>query len=419
LEIIVGIKYERVISVTEERGSRNNPFEVSASATAWTPPVYGHGNYHEAERRRREEMGRKDREAYEEERKRREKEDKKKSLFDEGMAELEALDGMQPVQEKIKEALALSKIFKARENHKLKNEQHALHMIFTGNAGTGKTTVARIVGKLFVGAGLLQKDNNLKKTKSDTDRHFGVNTTAPTHEVPFVECSNSDISSAFWGEDEKRMKAKLDEANGGVLFLDEAYSMISRSGHRSGEKVMAVLVQEMENRRNNVCVIGAGYPTEMEEFIQYNTGLASRFATVINFPNYAIPQLLKIADGMAKDRDYILSQDYRTVLAQRLEKERLLYTFGNARTVRNIIEESIRKHAKRVYDKYGSNPAREILITLEKEDMEEFNPIFKGEKILDPYEKMIAEGLARGIISGDKMKIPKKHRMSNRGAVGE
>lgn len=409
--------------MTEERGSRNNPFEVSVSASAWTPPVYGHGNYHEAERRRREEearrkeeIARKEREAYEREKKEKERRNNKQIMFDEAMAELEALDGMKPVQDKIKEALALSKVFKAREVHNLKNEQHALHMIFTGNAGTGKTTVARLVGKLFVGAGLLEK-GKFEKTKTDLNRHFGDSPSKPVGEVPFVECSNADISSAYWGEDEKRMKQKFDEANGGVLFIDEAYSMISRSGHRSGEKVSAVMVTEMENRRNSVCVIGAGYPAEMEEFIQYNTGLASRFATVIHFPNYAVPQLLKIADGMAKDRDYVLSQEYKVVLAQRLEKERLLHTFGNARTVRNIIEESIRKHAKRVYDKYGSHPAREILITLEKEDMEEFNPVFKGEKILDPYEKLIAEGLARGIVSGDKMKLPKKHRMSNRGAM--
>lgn len=401
----------------ERRPQASNPFSANVvNPNVWQPPVHSVGSWNDVERRRREEA-QKETEA---QRKEREERNKKKKMYDEAMAELEALDGMEEVQEKIKGALALSKIFQAREKHNLKNENHALHMIFTGNAGTGKTTVARIVGRLFYGAGLLTK-GNYKKTSTDTERHFGtpISSSIKYDGVPFVECSNSDISSAYWGEDEKRMKQKLDEANGGVLFLDEAYSMISRSGHRSGEKVMAVLVQEMENRRNHVCVIGAGYPAEMEEFIQYNTGLASRFATVINFPNYAIPQLLNIAMGMAKDRDYVMSEEYKLALAQRLEKERLLYTFGNARTVRNIIEESIRKHAKRVFDKYGSTPAREILITLEKEDMEEFNPVFKGEKIVDPYAQMIAEGLARGIVSGDKLKIPKKHRMSNRGAMGE
>lgn len=401
--------------MTEERPQRRTPFEYEiANPTIWQPPVHSAGSFHEAERRRMEEA-RKESEA---QRKEREAREKLSKMYNEAMTELEALDGIEPVQAKIKEALALSKIFHAREKHNLKNKNHALHMIFTGNAGTGKTTVARIVGRLFAGAGLLTK-GNYTRTKTDTDRHFGGSSPSPVDkEVPFVECTNADISSAYWGEDEKRMRQKFDEANGGVLFIDEAYSMISRSGHRSGEKVSAVLVAEMENRRNNVCVIGAGYPAEMEEFIQYNTGLASRFATVINFPNYAIPQLLDIAMGMAKERDYVLSDGYRTLLAQRLEKERLLYTFGNARTVRNILEESIRKHAKRVYEKFGASPARDILTTLESEDMEEFNPVFKGEKIVDPYEKMIAEGLARGIVSGDKMKINKKHRMNNRGDNG-
>lgn len=346
------------------------------------------------------------------------KENKKKRMFDEAMMELDSLDGMDSVKEKILEALALSKIFKARENHKLVNEQHALHMIFTGNAGTGKTTVARIIGKLFVGAGLLKK-GNYQRTVTDMEQrgHFGGGSSSSqkSGDVPFVECTNADIASAFWGEDEKNMKKKFDEANGGVLFIDEAYSMISRSGHRSGEKVSAVMVAEMENRRNSVCVIGAGYPNEMEEFIQYNTGLASRFATVINFPNYDIPQLLKIARSMCTERDYRMSEGFVKVLGERLEKERLLYTFGNARTVRNIIEESIRKHAKRVFEKYGATPSREILIILEEEDMAEFNPVFKGEEIKDSYKELYTKALMSGLISGDKAKLPKRVVQSNRG----
>lgn len=346
----------------------------------------------------------------------REERNKKKNMFNEAMEELDSLDGMDSVKEKILEALALSKIFKAREYHKLANEQHALHMIFTGNAGTGKTTVARIVGKLFVGAGLLKK-GEYKRTVSDREHSpFGSYSSSQEQgDVPFVECTNADIASAFWGEDEKNMKKKFDEANGGVLFIDEAYSMISRSGHRSGEKVSAVMVAEMENRRDSVCVIGAGYPNEMEEFIQYNTGLASRFATVINFPNYDIPQLLKIARSMCTERDYRMSEGFVKVLGERLEKERLLYTFGNARTVRNIIEESIRKHAKRVFEKYGATPSREILIILEEEDMAEFNPVFKGEEIKDSYKELYTQALMSGLISGGKGKLPKRVVQSNRG----
>lgn len=337
---------------------------------------------------------------------------KKKKIFDEAMAELKALDGMGPVQEKIEEALALAQTFEAREKFGLKNVNHALHMVFTGNAGTGKTTVARLVGKLFYGAGLLKK-GKITKTQTDRERIIGreeAKSNKPFEDVPFVECSNSDISSAFWGEDEKNMKKKLDDSNGGVLFIDEAYSMLSRSGHRSGEKVMAVLVQEMENRRNSVCVICAGYTKDMEEFIQYNQGLASRFATTIHFPNYGTPQLLKIAEGMAKDRDYVISEDYRILLGERLDKERLHPQFGNGRTVRNVIEESIRIHAKRVHDQHGSNPSREQLITLEKSDIRPFSPIYTGKEIVDPYEQFYKQAVKQGIVSGDKSKLPPRVR---------
>jgi stage V sporulation protein K len=398
---------------------RERPQASIFPSSAWQPPVHQHGSYIDAERRRREEMNNKMRENYEHERKRSEEQNKQTRMYDEALKELKALDGMDTVQEKIMEALALSNIFKAREKHSLRNEQHALHMIFTGNAGTGKTTIARLVGKLFAGAGLLKK-GNFTPTKTDLEHRnnpFGESSSpVPKGDVPFVECSNADITSAFWGQDEQNMKKKFDQANGGVLFIDEAYSLISRSSHKSGEKVSAVIVTEMENRRDNVCVIAAGYPKEMEEFAQYNTGLASRFATVINFPNYSVPQLLKIAHGMSQERDYKMSEDYKTKLAERLEKERLLYTFGNARTVRNIIEESIRKHAKRVFEKHGASPARDILITLEKEDMVDFNPVFTGKQIVDPYEKMIAEALASGLISGGKAKLPKKVINSNRGS---
>jgi len=343
---------------------------------------------------------------------------KKKKMYDEAMKELNKLDGMETVKNKILEALALSKVFRAREKYNLNNEQHALHMIFTGNAGTGKTTVARLVGKLFVGAGLLQK-GNYKQTRSDLSHRNPFHSdddNNTTSDVPFVECTNADIASAFWGEDEKNMKKKFDQANGGVLFIDEAYSMISRSGHRSGEKVSAVMVAEMENRRNSVCVIGAGYPSEMEEFIQYNTGLASRFSTVIHFPNYTVPQLLQIARNMCLERDYKMTEGYIKALAERLEKERLLYTFGNARTVRNILEESIRKHAKRVYDQFGSDPSREDLITLKEEDVEAFNPVFKGEEIVDPFKDYYAKAVASGLISGGKAMLPKRLKFSNRGS---
>jgi stage V sporulation protein K len=342
-------------------------------------------------------------------------EETKQRMFQEAMGELEALAGMGSVKDEIQEALALASISKARDRHKLKNEQHALHMVFTGNPGTGKTTVARIVGKLFVGAGLLHK-GNFAATQTDRERFrqssmfFPNQLQSPTELVPFVECGNADISSAFWGEDEKNMKKKFDQANGGVLFVDEAYSMISRSGHRSGEKVASVMVQEMENRRGSVSVIVAGYPREMEEFIHYNPGFASRFAMVINFANYDTDTLLKMAENLASERDYLLTGEYLAGLARRLDKERELRTFGNARTVRNILEQSIRKQAKRVHEEFGVGASRDALIRLEESDLVSFNPVFKDEPIHDPFRELIEAGVRAGVILDQKlMRNPKLH----------
>lgn len=341
---------------------------------------------------------------------------KKQRMYEEALKELDSLDGMETVKSSIMEALALSNIFQAREKHSLKNEQHALHMIFKGSPGTGKTTVARIVGKLFVGAGLLKKGKTDPNQASIARSPFGHHDDdeRPSGDVPFVECTNAEISSAFWGEDEKNVKRLFRQANGGVFFIDEAYSLISRSGHRSGEKVAATIVAEMENRRDSVCVIAAGYSDEMEEFIQYNTGFASRFATVVNFPNYSVPALLKIADGMAESRDYKMSEKYRTALAQRLEKERLQITFGNARTIRNILEESIRKQAKRVFEAHGSTPSLEQLMTLEEEDLAPFSQAYSGKKFIDPFKEMYAQAVAKGIVSGEKNKIYRKRNQENR-----
>jgi stage V sporulation protein K len=342
------------------------------------------------------------------------KERRRKTIYDEAMKELDSLEGMEVAKGKIKDALALATTFKAREKHNLKNSEHALHMIFKGNAGTGKTTLARIVGKLFYGAGLLKK-GDYKETRSDRDRNPfspSSNDSKPVGEIPFVECSNSDITSCYWGEDEKNLKKRFDEANGGVLFIDEAYSLITYSRYSAVDKLSAVLVQEMENRRNNVCVIGAGYPDEMEEFLQYNTGLASRFATVIDFPDYSVEALIKIANSMAKDRDYRLTDNYILALSERLEKERLTKYFGNARTVRNIIEESIRKQAKRVYETYGDNPSRQDLTVLKKVDLEEFKITIhktRNSSIME-FKDMMNKGFQGEVTADNKLHAPRSGR---------
>ncbi|MGG1643015.1 AAA family ATPase [Paenibacillus sp. NRS-1782] len=259
---------------------------------------------------------------------------------------LNALPGMGGLKSQIEQMVQFAKVSKLREEMGLKTESHTLHMVFTGNPGTGKTTAARLIGEAFVYTGLL-------KTTKD--------------EIPFIEVHQSDITEALVGASEKKISAKFDAARGGVLFIDEAYSFLGKSEHKSDEKVVAVIVQKMEDMRDGVMVIAAGYPKEMEDFLNFNPGLRSRFPNKIHFPDYAVADLMAIAEVMCADREYEMAPEFTEKLSQRLNQERALPGFGNARTVRNIIEQSIRRQSLRVSALV--RPDRDALVTLLGDDV--------------------------------------------------
>jgi stage V sporulation protein K len=260
---------------------------------------------------------------------------------------LYSMPGMKAVKDQVEQMVSLNRIAKMRKDAGLKHQEQSLHMIFTGNPGTGKTTAARLIGQAFAEMGLL-------KAKQD--------------HIPFVEVHHVDVESSLVGEAEKNIAEKFEKARGGVLFIDEAYAFIGRAKHRSDEKNMAVIVQKMEDLRDEVLVIAAGYPKEMEEFLDFNPGLRSRFSTVIHFPDYRIDELVEIARMMCAERDYSMSEGFASKLRARLEEERGMRGFGNARTVRNIIEQSIRRHAVRVSGLVM--PSRKDLTTLHDVDLE-------------------------------------------------
>lgn len=270
-----------------------------------------------------------------------EKQEKAKKALD----RLSALPGMQSVKGQIEEMIALNKINEKRRNMGLKTEFQSLHMVFAGEPGTGKTTAARLIGEAFIHMGML-------KTNQDIP--------------PFVEVHHDDIESRYVGGAEENMKRKFEEARGGVLFIDEVYAFAGP--HHYHKTLLANLVSMIEDMRDEVLVIVAGYHDEVQDFLDANPGIRSRFSNFIEFPRYEMETLQQIADLMAKDRDYSLNASYHMHLRDRLKKEMELDTFGNGRTVRNILEHSIRLHSLRMVG--IDNPSKDQLMCLTGLDIE-------------------------------------------------
>ena len=259
---------------------------------------------------------------------------------------LAALPGMQQVQQQVEQMIQFARVAKLRAKHRLKSQAQSHHMLFTGNPGTGKTTAARLIGEAFAAIGLL------KRTGGD---------------VPFVEVHHSKIAGGVVGESEKNMTAAFKKARGGVLFIDEAYSFVGKADHKVDEKVVATIVQCIEDMRDEVVVIAAGYSNKMKEFMAFNPGLPSRFPTTIHFADYSVPDLIRITKQMIGDQDFQATPDYYDALTSVLWIEKAKPNFGNARTVRNHVERSIRQQAVRVSQL--PNPARLDLTMLLARDL--------------------------------------------------
>lgn len=271
-------------------------------------------------------------------------EDNRREKTYEILQELNSLVGLHGVKRLINEIYAFVQIQKRREKEKLATEPQVLHMIFKGNPGTGKTTVARILGKLFKEVGVLPKGH-------------------------LVEVERADMVGEYIGHTAQKARDQLKKAQGGILFIDEAYSL-ARGGEKDfGKEAIDALVKGMEDNRDNVILILAGYQEEMDWFIETNPGLRSRFPIIIDFPNYNISELLKIADLMIKQRQYEFSSGARDELRVILERQARNHEHsGNARLVRNLIEKAMRQQAVRLLKK--DSVCREDLITINREDME-------------------------------------------------
>ncbi len=264
------------------------------------------------------------------------------------LLELENLTGLKKVKDIIKEITAYAKIQKLRQAHNLKNEPLVLHMIFKGNPGTGKTTVARILGRLFRDINILPKGH-------------------------LVEIERADLVGEYIGHTAQKTRVQVNKALGGILFIDEAYSLARGGDKDFGKEAIDTLVKATEDHKNELIVILAGYKKEMELFMLSNPGLKSRFPIQITFPDYERGELMQIAEKMSRDREYTLSSAAKNYLYSFLQdfNTRSL-NFSNARLVRNLIEKAIRKQASRLV--HADNPSRFQLMTLEEADISQEEP---------------------------------------------
>ncbi|WP_084054278.1 AAA family ATPase [Desulfonispora thiosulfatigenes] len=257
--------------------------------------------------------------------------------------DLENLVGLYNVKKIVYEIQAFIKIQKKRKEENLLCESLVLHMIFKGNPGTGKTTVARNIGSLFKELKILDKGH-------------------------IVEVERADLVGEYIGHTALKTREQIKKALGGILFIDEAYSL-ARGGEKDfGKEAIDVLVKSMEDYKNELILILAGYKNEMDSFMKINPGLQSRFPIHIDFPDYSLTELMQIAELMLKEREYTLSNDGKLNLQNILKTKAYNNPyFGNARMVRNLIEKSIRSQAVRLIEK--DNITRDDLIQITLEDI--------------------------------------------------
>lgn len=271
-------------------------------------------------------------------------EDDDKSL-DELLSELNELVGLRKVKATVNDLIAYQRVQKLREKEGLFSEKSTLHMAFTGNPGTGKTTVARIVGRIYKQLGLLSKGH-------------------------FIEVSRTDLIAGYQGQTALKVKSVIEKAKGGVLFIDEAYSITENDHSDSyGRECLTELTKALEDYRDDLVVIVAGYTDPMKKFFESNPGLKSRFNTFIEFDDYDEQELNDILKMMCKKNDYILSQDaedkFKNILSSYIAHKD--NEFANGRLARNLYEDTVMNHARRVNK--IQNPNRSELMELKLEDV--------------------------------------------------
>jgi probable Rubsico expression protein CbbX len=272
------------------------------------------------------------------------------TLADTGVEQLLAtldaeLVGLAPVKMRIREIAALLLVEKLRHEVGLTGEPPSLHMSFTGNPGTGKTTVALRMAQILHGLGYSRKGHLVAVTRDDLVGQYIGHTAPKTREV-------------------------LKRAMGGVLFIDEAYFLYRPENERDyGQEAIEILLQVMENQRDDLVVILAGYKDRMDRFFESNAGMSSRIAHHVDFPDYTTEELYAIAGLMLDKLDYRLSPAADATLLEYIERRRARPNFANARSMRNALDRARLRQANRLYSQRGTPLNRDALMTIEPEDL--------------------------------------------------
>ena len=257
----------------------------------------------------------------------------------------EELVGLAPVKARIREIAALLLIDKLRRNVGITAGNPGLHMSFTGSPGTGKTTVGLKMADILFQLGYVQKGHLLTVTRDDLVGQYIGHTAPKTKEV-------------------------LKKAMGGVLFIDEAYYLYKPDNERDyGSEAIEILLQVMENQRQDLVVILAGYKEPMDKFYESNPGLSSRIANHIDFPDYTVEELLKISKLMLEEQQYQLTADAERALSQYISKRKEKPLFANARSVKNALDRARMRQANRIFDSRGQILTKKELVNIEASDI--------------------------------------------------